>query len=90
MRQRESILGSAGCQPAAFGSLPNAPEFKSHVIVNACSRQAAANYRLAACAPQNEVVSDVRQMNGCNHAAGAATTKLDRRKFQRHQARVAS
>ena len=52
MRQRESILGSAGCQPAAFGSLPNAPEFKSHVIVNACSRQAAANYRLAACAPQ--------------------------------------
>ena len=38
----DDLLGSAGCQPAAFGSLPNAQ----------CSRQAAANDRLAACAPQ--------------------------------------
>ena len=52
MERREFILGSAGCQPAAFGSLPNAPEFNSRVIVNACSRQVAANYRPAACAPQ--------------------------------------
>ena len=40
--QHDDLLGSAGWQPAAFGSLPNAR----------CSRQAAANGRLAACAPQ--------------------------------------
>jgi len=42
--QHDDLLGSAGCQPAAFGSLPNAR----------CSRQAAANGRLAACAPQRK------------------------------------
>jgi hypothetical protein len=44
--------GSAGCQPAAFGSLPNAPGRNSYHAIKKCSRQAAANYRLAACAPQ--------------------------------------
>ncbi|PYL98679.1 MAG: hypothetical protein DMF19_13855 [Verrucomicrobia bacterium] len=45
--------GSAGCQPAAFGRLPSAsaPIFPVHA--NQVWRQAAANYRLAACAPQN-------------------------------------
>jgi hypothetical protein len=52
MTRREPVLGSAGCQPAAFGSLPNAPGSISRLIVDTCSRQAAANYRLAACAPQ--------------------------------------
>ena len=46
------FLGSAGCQPAAFGSLPNASGRNSKSAINKCSRQAAANYRLAACAPQ--------------------------------------
>ncbi len=45
------VLGSAGCEPAAFGSLPNASAiFPVHA--NQSWRQAAANYRLAACAPQ--------------------------------------
>jgi len=45
--------GSAGWQPAALGSLPNAsaPIFPVHA--NQGWREAAANYRLAACAPQN-------------------------------------
>ena len=46
------IPGSAGCQPAASGSLPNASVFNSPPIVNSGWRQAAANYRLAACGPQ--------------------------------------
>jgi hypothetical protein len=45
-------LGSAGCQAAAFGSLPNAFRRNSDKRINKCWRQAAANYRLAACAPQ--------------------------------------
>ncbi len=46
------VLGSAGCQPAAFGSLPNAPGRNLDCVVKKCSRHAAANYRLVACAPQ--------------------------------------
>jgi hypothetical protein len=46
------LLGSAGCQPAAFGSLPNASSQDSKLTMTKCCRQAAANYRLAACAPQ--------------------------------------
>jgi hypothetical protein len=46
------FFGAAGCQLAAFGSLPNAPVFHPGVNINPCWRQAAANYRLAACAPQ--------------------------------------
>ncbi len=45
--------GSAGCQPATFGSLPNASARILPVHANQGWRQAAANYRLAACAPQN-------------------------------------
>ena len=45
--------GSAGCQPAAFGSLPNASLHHSFPIITNCSQQAAADYRLAACAPRN-------------------------------------
>jgi hypothetical protein len=44
MTQRESFLGSTGRWPVAFGSLPNALVFNSFVIINSCSRQAAANY----------------------------------------------
>jgi len=39
-------LGSAGCQPAAFGSLPNAAARSSRKMIQKCSWQAAANYRL--------------------------------------------
>ena len=52
MTRREPVLGSAGCQPAAFGSLPNAPGSISRLIVVTCSQQAVANYRLTARAPQ--------------------------------------
>jgi hypothetical protein len=41
-----------GCQPAAFNSLPNAFRVNSCRYVNPSWRQSAANYRLAACAPQ--------------------------------------
>jgi hypothetical protein len=52
MIRRESILGSAACQPAVFGSLPNARVSNSPVAVNPRWRQAAANYGLIAWAPQ--------------------------------------
>jgi hypothetical protein len=38
--------GSAGYQPAAFGSLPNTPGRNSHRAIKKYSRQAAANYGL--------------------------------------------
>src|SRR6059058_4428933 len=44
-------LGSAGCQPAASGSLPDANSPRAGRFVPGL-RQAAANSRLAACAPQ--------------------------------------
>jgi len=44
-------LGSAGCQPAASGSLPDANSPRAGCFVPGL-RQAAANNRLAACAPQ--------------------------------------
>jgi CDGSH-type Zn-finger protein len=44
--------GSAGRWPVAFGSLPNALNQPARSLPTR-SRQAAANYRLAACAPQN-------------------------------------
>ena len=47
------LLGSAGCQPAAFGSLPNASAHSFPIHTNQGWRQAAANYRLAACAPRH-------------------------------------
>src|SRR5207244_9606851 len=43
--------GSAGCQPAASGSLPDANSPRAGRFVPGL-RQAAANSRLAACAPQ--------------------------------------
>ena len=46
------FLGSAGCQPAAFGCWPNALDSATIQSDEACSQQAAANYRPAACAPQ--------------------------------------
>ena len=45
--------GSAGCQPAAFGSLPNASLHHSPRTIQKCSRHVAADYGLAACAPRN-------------------------------------
>jgi hypothetical protein len=56
---REIIFpGSAGCQPAAFGRRAECIFAKGASIevatelIPKCSRQAAANYRPAACAPQ--------------------------------------
>jgi hypothetical protein len=46
--------GSAGCQPPAFGRLPNASVCNFRDQANQCWRQAAANCRLAACVPQTE------------------------------------
>src|SRR6266446_8469669 len=45
-------LGSTGCQPVASGSLPDAMCVSTRGIERSL-RQAAANNRLAACAPQN-------------------------------------
>ena len=45
-------LGSTGCQPVASGSLPDAISPRARRFVPGL-RQAAANNRLAACAPQN-------------------------------------
>src|SRR5437763_2402864 len=45
-------LASTGCQPVASGSLPEALEDVCTRGVERALRQAAANYRLAACAPQ--------------------------------------
>src|SRR5437667_5359700 len=50
---RDLNLGSPGCQPVAFGSLPNAC-WQTVCANKAGSRQAAANYRLAACALQKQ------------------------------------
>ena len=46
------FLGSTGCQPVASGSLPDAVSPHARRFVPGL-RQAAANNRLAACAPQN-------------------------------------
>jgi hypothetical protein len=56
---RPLFLGSAGCQPAAFGSLPNASAVRFSDDATLCWRQAAANCRHtplrlgAACAPRS-------------------------------------
>src|SRR5881397_1653164 len=47
------VLGSTGCQPVASGSLPDALSVCTPGLKR-CLRQAAANYRLAACAPQSK------------------------------------
>jgi error-prone DNA polymerase len=47
-----ATLGSTGCQPAAYGSLPDALKRVCTPGIEINLRQAAANYRLAACAPQ--------------------------------------
>src|SRR5712691_11891959 len=63
------ILGSAGCQPAASGSLPDATSPPARRFVN-CLRQAAANNRLAACAPQkyNQSLRKLRQFTPLHRA----------------------
>jgi RecG-like helicase/REP element-mobilizing transposase RayT len=50
---RAKTLGSTGCQPVASGSLPDTSSGDLHSSETKTSRQAAANNRLAACAPQN-------------------------------------
>jgi error-prone DNA polymerase len=45
-------LGSTGCQPVASGSLPDAISPPARRFVPCLRQEAAANYRLAACAPQ--------------------------------------
>jgi murein DD-endopeptidase MepM/ murein hydrolase activator NlpD len=57
--RRDAVPGSTGCQPVAFGGLAECPLARSAIIdasAISCSgsRQAAANYRLAACAPQKQ------------------------------------
>jgi hypothetical protein len=47
------VLGSAGRQPAAFGSFANASAHIFPLHTNQGWQQAVANYRLAACAPQH-------------------------------------
>src|SRR6266496_418539 len=47
------VLGSTGCQPVASGSLPDAGFVGARGIKRSL-RQAAANSRLAACAPQSQ------------------------------------
>jgi hypothetical protein len=45
--------GSAGCQPAVSGSLPETSARGAKQMVRMCSRLAADYCRLAACAPQH-------------------------------------
>ena len=47
------LLGSTGCQPVASGSLPDALCVCTRGLKRGL-RQAAANYRLAACAPRSK------------------------------------
>ena len=53
-----SLLGSAGCQPAVFGSLPKTSGRGAHTR---SVRQAAGRGRLAACAPQNQTLANRAQ-----------------------------
>jgi error-prone DNA polymerase len=50
--EHDDLLGSTGCQPVASGSLPDALESVCTPGMETGLRQAAANYRLAACVPQ--------------------------------------
>src|SRR5438477_7106924 len=57
--RRDAVLGSTGCQPVAFGGFAECPLARSAIananaILCSGSRLAAANYRLAACAPQKQ------------------------------------
>ena len=61
-------LGSAGCQPAVSGSLPETLASRSGCSPRISARQAAAPGRLAACAPQIIAITVFLTLN-----AGAAT-----------------
>jgi hypothetical protein len=71
------FLGSTGCQPVAFGRRAERIYLKQPQSVEIGSRQAAANYRLAACAPQKNTAFDnrrvqvarksTRRRDGANH-----------------------
>ena len=52
---RFRVLGSTGCQPVLFGSLPKSSLVKFNFALRKHSRQAAANCRVAACAPQKTI-----------------------------------
>src|SRR6266702_3702839 len=55
MTGTQLFLGSTGCQPVVFGSLPKTSSASLYQTLSLpkCCRQAAGNCRLAACAPQN-------------------------------------
>src|SRR5882672_606846 len=55
MTGTQLFLGSTGCQPVVFGSLPktSSASLCQTLSLPKCCRQAAGNCRLAACAPQN-------------------------------------
>ena len=59
------LLGSTDCQPVASGSLPDALGFYTRGMER-CLRQAATNYRLAACAPRpkerHQTFRELRQL----------------------------
>jgi hypothetical protein len=54
--RRRDVLGSTGCQPVVFGSLPKSSwNLRGVAVLPSVGgrRQAAHDNRLAACAPQN-------------------------------------
>src|SRR6266700_3518899 len=55
MTGTQLFLGSTGCQPVVFGSLPKTSSASLYQTLSLpkCRRQAGDNCRLAACAPQN-------------------------------------
>jgi hypothetical protein len=68
------FLGSTGCQPVLFGSLPRSFSERSQSGSPDCRRQAVDDYRLAACAPQNELRAEysVRKTTVAAAELGAA------------------
>jgi error-prone DNA polymerase len=73
----DDLLGSTGCQPVASGSLPDALRVCTRGV-KTCLRQAAANCRLAACAPQSSasplVAMTVQERVKADYATMSLTT----------------
>ena len=74
-----SFLGSIGRWPVAFGILPNAC-WQVERVNAVGSRQAAANYRLAACGPRSkerhQSVGEFRQLIPLHRAFAFFTTQM--------------
>src|SRR6266480_4060713 len=71
LRAIREILGSAPCQRATSGSLPDGIGVVTHKA-RRCLRQAAASYRLTACAPRpkkrDQSLGELRQLIPLNRA----------------------